>query len=403
MRRSTLAGLVLGTLVISGCGIVGGGGTYSLSAYFPRAVAVYDSADVKILGLPAGEVTKVTVEDTRVRIDMRIDDDIPIPANVQAAIVPSSLIGERYIQLTPAWTEGDPRIEEGAVIPEDRVIVPVEPDEALGALKEFLDALDPEGLGRLIGNTADALEGNGATLNSALDNVSTLVSTFADKDAELVGLVENFDRFTATLVTREAQIGQVLDAFAAASQVLADEREKLEALVSALAGLSANTLSLVVEHSDDLRDDIEIATRLVRSVDANLASVGQLLDAGPLLVTGLENAYNEEFRAIDLRNDFGPLLNQFLAPLLDALLPGQDLCTLVPVLCALPLASGPATPASLGQPVTPIDPLLTLLGSPATEAADRGSRSVPERVVDGVAGVGGFLRDAAGSLLGGAG
>ena len=240
LRRAVAAVAALGLLTLPACSLLpGGAGSYELTAYFPRAVALYESAQVKVLGLPAGTVTDVEVEGNQVRVTMAIDDNIPVPKDVVAQLVPQSLIGERYVQLHPAWTQGDPRAEDGYEITMDHTIVPVEPDEALAALKEFLDTLDPDGLGRLIENAADSLDGNGAKLNSALGNLSQLVNTFAEKDDTLVRIVDNFDRFTQTLVTREAQLGQVLDAFAAATQVLADERAGLEALLDALAQLSA--------------------------------------------------------------------------------------------------------------------------------------------------------------------
>ena len=167
-------------------------------------------------------MSDVIIDGDQVRIDMEIPSDIAIPADATAQIVPQSLIGERYIQISPAFTSGMSPAEDGDVI--ENTIVPVEPDEALAALKEFMDSLDPEGIGDLVSNLDEDLEGNGAALNDALGGLSELVSTFAENDDVLLRIVDSFDRLSATLVTREQQLGEVLDAFAEASQVLADER-----------------------------------------------------------------------------------------------------------------------------------------------------------------------------------
>ncbi|MGH9084296.1 MAG: MCE family protein, partial [Acidimicrobiales bacterium] len=230
---ATLGLVALGTLVLPACGVLGGGGTYEVTAYFDRAVSVFPSSDVRVLGLPAGSVSTVEIDGDQVRVDMSIDDDIKIPADATAQIVPQSLIGERYIQISPVFTDGMEALEPGSVI-EDTVI-PVEPDEALAALKEFLDSLDPEGLGELITNLEEDLDGNGAALNDALGGLSDLVQTFAEKDDALLRIVDSFDALTATLTTREQQLGAVMDAFAEASQVLADERQSIEELIGGLA------------------------------------------------------------------------------------------------------------------------------------------------------------------------
>lgn len=312
VRAGALA-VILAT-VASGCSLVGGGrDTYRVTAFFDRAISIFPDSQVRVLGLPAGRVTDVTVVGDRVRIDMAIDADIPLPPDVEAALVPQSLIGERFVQLSPVWREGQPRVPDGHVI--ERTRIPVEPDQALEALKEFLDTLEPDALGRLIDNASDTLQGNGADLGRALDSLSDLAVTFSEQDDTLLAILEHLDRLSGTLLERESQLAEVLDAFATATQVLADERDDIGALLDGLAGVSEDGLVLVAEHGDRLRTDIETLTRLAAVVDANMPSVRELLDAGPLFVTGLDDAHNPELRATDLRTQFGPLAQQALDPL----------------------------------------------------------------------------------------
>jgi virulence factor Mce-like protein len=405
--RSSLARLVgivaVATIAASGCSLIGGGaGTYKLIAYFPRAVSLYPSSQVKVLGLPAGNVDKVEVVGTRVKVTMSIDKDVPVPKNVKALIAPQSLIGERYIQLSPAWRQGEDKATDGMEVTD--TVIPVEPDEALAELKKFLDSLDPNGLGRLINNAADDLQGQGATLNHALDQVSQLVSTFAAKDTQLADIVDNFDRFTATLSTRETQLGDILSTFSQATQVLADERQGIENLLAGLADLSKNGLQLVSKHADRLRTDLDTLTRLSQSIDVNITGLTQLLDSGPLLVKGIISAYNPTARAVNLRENFGPLVESVLGPVIKSVLPGATLPTpCVPGLqtCATPvgsLSSGTATTTALPAVTTPIDNLLQLLSGPTTVPPP--APSTADRVASGASAFGGFFRHAAGALVG---
>lgn len=356
---ATLCATVLGAL--PACALLGGSDTYRLTAYFDRAVSVFPSSDVRVLGLPAGSVSDVVIDGDQVRIDMSIPSDIQVPADATAQIVPQSLIGERYIQISPAFTEGMQAAEDGDVI--RRTVIPVEPDEALAALKEFLDSLDPEGIGNLVTNLDEDLRGNGAGLNDALGSLSQLVETFAEKDDVLLRIVDSFDRLSATLVTREQQLGEVMDAFAEASQVLADERQGIEDLVSALADLSSNGLALVGKHAGALRTDIATLAEAAATIDANLTSVTQLLAAGPNLTSGLIGAYNPELRAFDLRNNFSPLITELVDISLGQLgLP--PLCIPGPGCPIGGASAGKATPAVISAPATPVSSLLRLLGSP---------------------------------------
>jgi virulence factor Mce-like protein len=354
--------VALGLAALPACSL-GGGGTngYELTAYFDKAVSLYEQSDVKILGLKAGTVDEIAVEGTNVRVRMTIDAAQPLPADVKATIVPFSLIGERYVQLFPAWTPGQDKAPAGTVIPVERTTIPTEPDEALAALKKFLDALDPNATGRLVTNLADDLRGNGQGVNVALRGLADLTSTLAAKDAELVGIIENFDRFAATLRTRERQLGRVMDQFSSATSLLAEERQNVAKLVDSLARLSADGLVLVTEHGGRLDQDLTTLTRVLQSVRANLNAVTTLLDAGPTLVAGedfqgtedgLIAAWDPVFHHLDLRNAAGPTVAQVLTSI--GFGPVSSVCVEIDVDCegVAPIVTSPAS-ATTASPTAP--------------------------------------------------
>ena len=395
---ATLLLAVLGASSLAACNQPGG--DMKLTAYFPRAVSLYPHSSVRVLGLPAGRVTDVGVEGTRVRVEMSLDESIPIPRDVRATLVPLSLIGERYIQLAPAWKEGQPRAESGTVLDLDRTSVPVEPDEALAALKEFLDTLDPNATGKLVQNLAEDLEGSGANLNSALEGIADLTTTFAEKDEELVRIIEHFDDFTVTLRTREAQLGRVMDDFATTTSLLAQERRNIEALVSNLADLSRLGFDLVSEHSTRLDRDLTVLTRLLKSVEANIDTVVTLLDSTPILVAGedldgkdegLGAAWDPAYQHLDLRTQISPIV----ASLFDAIgLPALTVCLPIDVGCEpAPVnpganavragatgAPGSGAGATAAGARTPVDSIVDLLASSAVgESAAANAPHAPDR------------------------
>ncbi|MBV9410632.1 MAG: MCE family protein, partial [Acidimicrobiia bacterium] len=260
LRVAALVGLA--GILASSCSVIGGGGgsTYALTAWFPKTIALFKDSQVRVLGLPAGSVTKVTAVGDQVKVDMKVKSSVPVPADVHATIVPLSLIGERYVQLFPVWTVGQPKARSGDVIPMERTEVPVEPDEALAALKKFLDSLDPAATGRLVQNAANDLQGNGQSINDAVANLSTLVGTLADKDQQLGDIIDNFDKFTAVLSTREVQLGNVMDSFANLTSLLSDERKAIENTVRNLGSVSTDAYDLLSANRAGLDKDITTLT-----------------------------------------------------------------------------------------------------------------------------------------------
>jgi len=417
-RRLVLVVVAAGLLALPACADAPKG--IKLTAYFPKAVSLYEQGDVKILGLSSGKVTDVEVVDTRVKVEIQLNEGTKVPEDVQATIVPLSLIGERYVQLFPAWTNGEPEAKSGTVIPLERTSIPVEPDEALAALKKFLDTLDPNATGRLVKNLAADLKGNGQSLNDALAEFSELTATLAEKDQQLVGLIENFDTFTATLRTRESQLGRTMDQFAVTTKLLADERDEISQLIKALAQTSSAGLDLISEHGGALNADVQTLTETLKTVHANIEPVRQLLDAAPMMVAGrnldgeqgLLRSYDPTFKHIDLRNAAAPTV----ALLLQALgFPVESVCLPIDVECepsALPLAtpSAAATPTPVRQSTapaavdyresSPIVAVVGLLGSEGTAEGDDAAAAMPAASKRGDGGVLGGLRRAARWLTG---
>jgi len=347
--RLRLTALALSAgMVLSSCSVIGGGGggNYALTAYFPKSIALFKDSQVRVLGLPAGQVTKVTSMGDKVRVDMKMKNSVPVPADVNAEIVPLSLIGERYVQLYPVWTTGQPKATSGEVIPLDRTAVPVEPDEALGALKKFLDSLDPAATGRLVQNAANDLQGNGQSLNDTVANLSQLVGTLADKDQQLGDIIDNFDKFTTVLRTREVQLGNVMDSFANLTGLLAQERTAIENTVRNLGHVSTDAFDLLSVNRAGLDKDLTQLTRVLQAVKVNIGSVQQLLDSGPLLVNGLQNAYSPTFHRIDLRTQLSPTVGQLLGNI--GL--GFTVCLPIDVNCT---PSGPSTTSASAKAAAP--------------------------------------------------
>ncbi len=75
-------------------------------ADFPRTVSLYEGSDVKILGVAVGKVDTVTPAGTKVRVKLHYDAKYDVPADAKAAVISPSIVGDRFVQLTPAYSGG---------------------------------------------------------------------------------------------------------------------------------------------------------------------------------------------------------------------------------------------------------------------------------------------------------
>jgi phospholipid/cholesterol/gamma-HCH transport system substrate-binding protein len=326
-----------------------------LVAHFSRAVGIHAGSDVRVLGVKIGRVESVRPEGRTVRVEMTYAPEHNLPADVQAVIVPPSVVSDRYVQLAPAYV-GGPRLLDGADLPVTRTIAPLELDDIYHALDDFNKALGPNGanaggaLSDLVATGRANLEGNGDNLHETLDGLSRALSTLADGRQDLFGTVANLQRFTAMLAQSDQQVRQFNDQLANVSGQLAGERAELAAALHSLAVALADVSGFIRDNRDELKANVAALADVTSALVRQQRAIVDVLDVAPLALSNLNLAYNGRSGTLDTRNNaLGPYdPAAFVCSLLVDLLPQSQ----VPQQCFALVGQRPAQPVA-GQPVGP--------------------------------------------------
>jgi phospholipid/cholesterol/gamma-HCH transport system substrate-binding protein len=331
-----------------------------LVAHFSRAVGIHAGSDVRVLGVKIGTVQSVKPEGRTVRVELRYPPETNLPADVQAVIVPPSVVSDRYVQLAPAYV-GGPRLLDGADLPVSRTVAPLELDDIYHALDDFNKALGPNGanaggaLSDLVATGRANLEGNGDELHETLDGLSRALSTLADGRQDLFGTVANLQRFTAMLARSDRQVRQFNDQLATVAGQLAGERAELAAALHSLAAALADVSGFIRDNRAELKANVAALADVTSALVRQQRAIVDVLDVAPLALSNLNLAYNGRSGTLDTRDNalgpYDPAL--FVCSLLVDLLPQAQ----VPQQCfaltgAPPAAPAPATSAA-AQPVDP--------------------------------------------------
>lgn len=301
IRRSTAAVLVLVTVCLALASCSSGGDTYTIHARFARAVALYDQSAVLLMGVRVGEVTSIDIDGDGIAVTMEIADDVPLSEKVTAAIVPSSLIGERNVALGPPWQPGAGKLADGDTIPLDRTIIPVEPDEALESVTNLLQSLDPDSVAALLDSGSQALDGNGIIINRTLVELSQLLPYLAEQDDELLALAGDVNVLADAVRSRDQQIGKLLDDFATVTDAVAEERESLKRFFNAIASLSAQGKALLTAYEVTLPDDLDTLATVAFTVQVNSEAVSRALQSINGFKDGVFDAYDPVNKSVRAR------------------------------------------------------------------------------------------------------
>jgi len=269
----------------------------TVTAHFPRAVSVYKGTDVRVLGVNVGRVTAVIPEGNSVRVEMKYDADVDLPQDAKAVIVTPTLVADRFVQLTPVYTEG-PVLKSGADIALPDTGVPVELDRIYASIRDLSEALGPNGINKdgtlnhLLEAGANALDGQGQRGNEMLRNLSEAAATFGQGAGPLFDTVEELATFTNTLATNDKFVRAFVKDLAGVSASLVSERTEIQRALAAVASSVGTVKTFVQENRKALVTDIEKLTRVMKTINSERDSLSTALDVAPVAMDNLFLAYN---------------------------------------------------------------------------------------------------------------
>jgi phospholipid/cholesterol/gamma-HCH transport system substrate-binding protein len=369
-----IAGLVLVLLVGAVLLLMPGSDQRNVTAEFPRTISLYKGSDVKILGVAVGKIDDVDPSGTKVIVKFHYDGKYKVPADAKAAVISPSIVGDRFIQLTPAYTKGAV-MQDGAHLGVDRTATPLELDQIFGSITDLTTALGPDGankpdesgtgaLTRLLDSTARNFGGQGVQFNQTLHNLSELTKTLADNKDELFGSLSEVENFTNTLAKNDDTVRRFNDSLASGAQLLADERQDLAAALQNLSVAMTQVKSFVADNKALLSSNIKELNKLSTVLVKNRDALDETLKDAPVALNNLFLAYDEKAGTLDTRSNTGETPTQLTAK------PSTVLCAMVPDACKpltsmvnlLGLGRAGALTGGTGSRTTVVEPVDRTLG-----------------------------------------
>ncbi|MEU6932467.1 MCE family protein [Streptomyces sp. NPDC046374] len=320
-RRPLVAGVALVVLAAGGLtagGVLEADGT-RVTAWFDQAVGVYAGSDLRILGVRVGEVESVRPEGTRVRVRLRLDEGVRVPADARAVVVAPSIVADRYVQLTPAYSSG-PALADGAELPASRNRVPVEIDQLYRSITELGDALGPKGanaegaLSDLLNTGAKNLKGNGAAIGTSIEQFGKATKTLDGSSDDLFAALGQLQTFTTMLKEKDGDVRTAQERLDEVVGYFAENKDDLSGALKELAKALARVKTFIKENRGELKKNVGRLVPLTQTLVDQRASLAEALDTAPLAAGNLVNAYDRDTRTLTGRANLneiglgGPLL-----------------------------------------------------------------------------------------------
>ncbi len=327
-KRLIIPGVIVALLAAAAVVMFRGDEMKTITAHFPRTVSIYEGSDVRVLGVPVGTVDTVTPSGTDVVVTMSYDADTKIPADAEAVIIAPSIVGDRFVQLTPVYEEGE-TLADGATLTEDSTAVPLELDQIYSSMDQLTVALGPTGankngaLSDLLETTAENFGGQGEQFHQTIQDFSKFTQTLDRNKEELFGSAEALEGFISTLAQNDQTVRDFNQSLGDVATMLEGERGELRASLKNLAVAMGQVSTFVEENREILGRNIEGLNRVSKVLVKQRGALDEILTNAPLALNNLYLTYNPQAGTLDTRSNQGEVASQLEAD------PAAFLCGIV--------------------------------------------------------------------------
>lgn len=232
-----------------------GDNPYRITAQFSDVLDLVPQASVKVNDVAIGRVEKVRLApDTKSAIvEMVVNSEVRLPANADAELRQSSLLGEKFVELrAPEGLPAGGTLAEGDVIPLARTSRNAELEEVFGALSLLLSGGGVEQLRGIAEELNDAFSGNEAEIRTLLSRVDQVATELDGQKGQITKAIDSMNRLASAVVRDKKHLETGLEDLAPGVRVVAAQRKQIVGMLRALDELSDVTVDTIGRSRADL-------------------------------------------------------------------------------------------------------------------------------------------------------
>jgi phospholipid/cholesterol/gamma-HCH transport system substrate-binding protein len=240
---------------------------------------------VKARGVLVGEIrgVRATPQGAEIALALEPGKVDMLPRNVSALLVPKTLFGERYVQLSIPDGERGPHLVAGDVIEQDRSANAVELERVFDNLLPLLKAVQPQKLATTLTAVSTALQGRGEQLGRTISTAADYLKQFNPELPQLTSDLKDL----ATVSRLYGDIApDLLDALTDSAVTLTTVKEKQADLAGVYQQVTsssqevttflANNRENLISLAADSRAPLEIAAKYSPSFACTIGSLNAL-------------------------------------------------------------------------------------------------------------------------------
>ncbi|MGH9274643.1 MAG: MlaD family protein [Acidimicrobiales bacterium] len=262
---------------------------YELSAVFPDAGGMKKGNDVRVAGVPVGEVTGIHPDfhTGQVIIAFEVDEGTDLGPETRAEVAAATLLGGYYLRLSgpveQPFLESLPKDDPRRRIPLERTNAPFSLIGALSDTTTQIQTIDIDAVNEVLRDLAGATDRNADVVPTLIDNLATVGAAISAREDELRNLVGNAADLSEVLADRDDEIVTLVDAASVLLDRLQTRRDELATILGSGSDAVVTLTNTIKQHRADIDALLADAHVLLEGIERNTGTINTSLGwAGPL-------------------------------------------------------------------------------------------------------------------------
>ena len=282
-RVKALLLLVVASVALSGCdfnvydlplpgGTDVGENPITVTVMFDDVLDLVPKSTVKVNDVSVGQVSDIQLDGYAAKVTVQLQRDVHLPDDAIAEIRQTSLLGEKFVSLSPPPDGGSSEpLESGDVIGLDRSGRNPEVEEVLGALSLLLNGGGVGQLQTINRELNNVLEGREGSAKSVLSQIEELMGQFDEHKADIVDAIESLNRLSVSVKAQLPTIDATLEQLPSALRTIDAQRGDLVKMLKSLDRLGDVGIRVIKASKDStiesFRQLVPVLTELSNTGD----------------------------------------------------------------------------------------------------------------------------------------
>lgn len=244
-----------------------------------------ENAEVKARGVVVGEVRAVHIRAGGADLRLALDSAqiSHLPKDVAALLVPKTLFGQRYVQLSiPEHSTAGP-LAAGDVISQDRSANAIELEKVFDDLLPVLQAVQPQKLAATLTAVATAIDGRGGRLGDTLVIAARYLEEFNpnlpqvnDDIRDLAKVSDLYGDISPDLLDSLTDAAVTLNTISEKNSDLNDLYVQVTSSAQEITTFLRNNKDIIIRLTGESRKTLELTARYAPSFPCTLEAMNQL-------------------------------------------------------------------------------------------------------------------------------